>query len=182
MRVGRADGESWLRLGEAAALIGISINTLRRWSDAGRLTCYRSPGGHRRYRRRDVETLLLTQTAGDLPLDLANEERLSDGRVTTRLQAPLSAMARLAADGVGVSSCRFLLPAGEHSFIVAGDFSRDGSVRDRSSACAQPHWAADEVLRTGRRMVIADLDATNLVPPRRRPIATTATGRSWPCR
>ena len=165
MRVGRADGESWLRLGEAAALLGISINTLRRWSDAGKLTCYRSPGGHRRYRRRDVETLLQTQTAGGPQVDLANEDRLSERRETTRLEAPLSAMARLAADGVSVASCRFMLAAGDHSFIVAGDYSRDGSSRDRSSTCAQEDWVADEVLRTGRRMVIADLDATNLVPP-----------------
>ena len=43
---------------EAAAERGVSLNTLRRWSDSGKLTCYRSPGGHRRYRRGDVEALL----------------------------------------------------------------------------------------------------------------------------
>jgi excisionase family DNA binding protein len=48
----------WLRLGPAAELLGVSVNTLRRWSDAGRIACYRSAGGHRRFRRADIEALL----------------------------------------------------------------------------------------------------------------------------
>ena len=65
MRVGRATGEGWLRLGDAAAELGVSLNTLRRWSDAGKLTVYRSPGGHRRYRRADVEALLRAESAAE---------------------------------------------------------------------------------------------------------------------
>ncbi len=48
----------WLRLGPAAELLGVSINTLRRWSDAGKIACYRSAGGHRRFRRADLDALL----------------------------------------------------------------------------------------------------------------------------
>jgi diguanylate cyclase (GGDEF)-like protein/excisionase family DNA binding protein len=48
----------WLRLGPAADLLGVSINTLRRWSDAGKVACYRSAGGHRRFRRVDIEAML----------------------------------------------------------------------------------------------------------------------------
>ena len=99
------------------------------------------------------------------PLHVANEARHPEGWEPARLQAPLSTMARLAADGVGVGSCRFLLTTDDHTFIVAGDYGRDGLARDRGSADAQDDWVAREVLRTGRRMVIADLDATNLVPP-----------------
>ena len=54
----------WLRLGAAAELLGVSENTLRRWSDAGKLVCYRSAGGHRRYRRADVDALLRDGSAG----------------------------------------------------------------------------------------------------------------------
>ena len=49
----------WLRLAEAAETLGVSHNTLRRWSDAGVLRCYRTSGGHRRYRRSDLERFLL---------------------------------------------------------------------------------------------------------------------------
>ena len=35
------------RMGEAANLLGISPDTVRRWADAGRLTTERTTGGHR---------------------------------------------------------------------------------------------------------------------------------------
>ena len=62
MRVGRAKGGDGLRLSEAATALGVSANTLRRWSATGTPVCYRSPGGHRRYRRADVEALLCAQS------------------------------------------------------------------------------------------------------------------------
>ncbi len=49
---------AWLRLADAAACLGVSATTLRRWSDAGRVPCFRSPGGHRRYRLDDLHVLL----------------------------------------------------------------------------------------------------------------------------
>ena len=54
----------WLRVNDAARLLGVSMNTLRRWSDAGRLACFRSPGGHRRYRLEDIRALLDAQGRG----------------------------------------------------------------------------------------------------------------------
>lgn len=45
-------------MGEAASLLGISTDTMRRWEKAGRITADRTPTGHRRFRRADVEALL----------------------------------------------------------------------------------------------------------------------------
>jgi excisionase family DNA binding protein len=39
-------------------VLGISPATLRRWSDAGRLRVYTTPGGHRRFSRSALERLL----------------------------------------------------------------------------------------------------------------------------
>ena len=35
------------RMGQAAQLLGVSVDTVRRWADDGRLTTRRSGGGHR---------------------------------------------------------------------------------------------------------------------------------------
>lgn len=48
----------WVGLSEASRLLGVSHATLRRWSDAGRLRVFTTPGGHRRFSRAALERLL----------------------------------------------------------------------------------------------------------------------------
>jgi excisionase family DNA binding protein len=48
----------WIGLSEASRVLGVSPATLRRWSDAGRLRVYTTPGGHRRFSRAALERLL----------------------------------------------------------------------------------------------------------------------------
>lgn len=45
-------------LSEASSVLGVSPATLRRWSDAGRLRVFTTPGGHRRFSRSALERLL----------------------------------------------------------------------------------------------------------------------------
>ena len=47
-----------LRLGQAAELLGVSPDTLRRWEAAGRLATHRSPGGQRLVALGEVRRLL----------------------------------------------------------------------------------------------------------------------------
>jgi excisionase family DNA binding protein len=48
-----------LRAGEAAQLLGVHVNTIRRWSDKGILISYHiGPRGDRRFRRVDLESFL----------------------------------------------------------------------------------------------------------------------------
>jgi len=48
-----------LSISEAAGLLGVHPNTLRRWADAGLVRAYRlGPRGDRRFRRTDIEELL----------------------------------------------------------------------------------------------------------------------------
>lgn len=49
---------AWLSLGQASRLLGVSEATIRRWSDAGRLATFTTPGGHRRFPRRAIERLI----------------------------------------------------------------------------------------------------------------------------
>lgn len=50
-----SNDEEWLAPGEAAALVGVTIETLRRWAAAG-LVPYRQieRGRHRRFKRADL--------------------------------------------------------------------------------------------------------------------------------
>jgi excisionase family DNA binding protein len=45
----------WLSLTEAAELLGVHPSTVRLWSDKGALPVHRTQGGHRRYKRNEVE-------------------------------------------------------------------------------------------------------------------------------
>ncbi|HUZ82596.1 MAG TPA: response regulator [Gaiellaceae bacterium] len=47
-----------MTLGQAAKFLGVAQSTIRKWSDQGRVPAFYTPGGHRRYRRRDLETFL----------------------------------------------------------------------------------------------------------------------------
>jgi excisionase family DNA binding protein len=47
-----------LTISEAARLLGVSLSTVRRWSDAGVLPSYRTPGGQRRYNRDQLDSFL----------------------------------------------------------------------------------------------------------------------------
>jgi excisionase family DNA binding protein len=48
----------WLTLGQAAKYLGVAQSTIRKWSDLGRLPAFYTPGGHRRYRRADLDRFL----------------------------------------------------------------------------------------------------------------------------
>jgi excisionase family DNA binding protein len=49
----------YLRVGEAARLVGVSRATLRNWDKAGKLRAVRHPmNGYRLYRRKDLEGIL----------------------------------------------------------------------------------------------------------------------------
>ncbi len=45
-------------MSEASRLLGVSPATVRRWSDAGRLRAFTTPGGHRRFSRTALQRLL----------------------------------------------------------------------------------------------------------------------------
>jgi molybdopterin-binding protein len=52
-----------LRIGHAAELLGVTVETLRRWEQDGRLRLERSPGGQRRVPIAEVSRLLAERRA-----------------------------------------------------------------------------------------------------------------------
>jgi len=52
---GSDEQPDWLTLGQAAKFLGVAQSTLRKWCDAGRVPAFTTPGGHRRFRRSDLD-------------------------------------------------------------------------------------------------------------------------------
>lgn len=50
-----ADRQLVFTSSQAARYLGVSLATVRRWTDAGYLTGYRTPGGQRRFSREQLD-------------------------------------------------------------------------------------------------------------------------------
>ncbi len=68
-----AKDPTWLTLGAAGKLLGVSESTVRRWADAGEVRSYRTSGGHRRVRSEDLRQIV----AGTGPGGPADSDRIS---------------------------------------------------------------------------------------------------------
>ena len=58
MAAASAESQDWITLSEASKLLGVHPATLRQWSDEGKVRIFRTPGGHRRFSRPDIERML----------------------------------------------------------------------------------------------------------------------------
>jgi excisionase family DNA binding protein len=101
-------GESdWLTLGRAARYLGVAQSTIRKWSDSGRLRAFKTPGGHRRYRRADLDDFLEGSApesrSGPVVLIVDDDERLREYvRVNLEMEGYTIHEAASADDGMRV--------------------------------------------------------------------------------
>jgi excisionase family DNA binding protein len=49
---------------QAARYLGVSLATVRRWTDAGHIGCYRTPGGQRRFSRDQLDDFIASMQHG----------------------------------------------------------------------------------------------------------------------
>jgi excisionase family DNA binding protein len=83
-RLAPAGEPDWLTLGQAAKYLGVAQSTIRKWSDQGRVPAFYTPGGHRRYRRGDLDAFLersgpgASAGAGPVVLIVDDDERLRE--------------------------------------------------------------------------------------------------------
>lgn len=80
--------QTWLTLGAASEILGVSESTIRRWADAGDVRSFRTRGGHRRILEEDLRNIVESVAASpshdtDRISDLALarvKRRISRGR------------------------------------------------------------------------------------------------------
>ena len=97
----------WLTLGQAARYLGVAQSTIRKWSDSGRLRAFKTPGGHRRYRRADLDDFLEGSApesrSGPVVLIVDDDERLREYvRVNLEMEGYTIHEAASADDGMRV--------------------------------------------------------------------------------
>jgi len=74
--------DDWLSLGGVAELLGVHPSTVRSWADEGRLPVHRTQGGHRRFRRSEVELCMQSQNADhSLEVDQVVQSALRKTRI-----------------------------------------------------------------------------------------------------
>jgi excisionase family DNA binding protein len=56
-----------LSTSQAAQALGVSLGTIRRWSDMGYLESYRTPGGQRRFSAEQIDQFLVKLQRGASP-------------------------------------------------------------------------------------------------------------------
>ena len=144
----------WVSVNEAAAVLGVHPGTVRVWSDKGMLPVYRTQGGHRRYKRSEVQ-LWANTARGNGEVDAASvvqaatrniRMQISDGRLEAE-----SWYKKLddAARGQYRESARLLF-SGLSAYLASGG----------EAGASEAHSIGYEYASRGRRSGLNQVDAT----------------------
>jgi len=68
-----ADSQLVFTSSQAAQYLGVSLATIRRWTDAGHIACYRTPGGQRRFSRAQLDAFIASMSQGG-PVDAGDAQ------------------------------------------------------------------------------------------------------------
>lgn len=119
--------EEKIRIGKAAEMLGVTVQTLRNWEKTGKLMSQRSPGGQRYYRLEDVRRFAVdfqrlgwVWAASAQPPDISAEYRCErQDRFTSRLEKMGILLAQ--ADAVGEDMASLITAVtgeiGDNSFM-----------------------------------------------------------------
>lgn len=110
------EDSDWLTLGQAARFLGVAQSTIRKWSDQNKVPAFYTPGGHRRFRRPDLEAFLgrsgprLRPKGGPLVLVVDDDERMRE-LVRVNLELEGYAVAEAGSAEAGLAAIEQARPA-----------------------------------------------------------------------
>jgi DNA-binding transcriptional MerR regulator len=158
-------------------MLGIDPDTLRRWSDAGRVRSYTTPGGHRRFSHADLTRLQQRSRAPGASLETL-------GATTDRLAR---AYARTYRSGVAADAARAVTGTDREAYRTAGRELVETllaylDAKAPSERAALESRASDSVTRTALRLAGTGVPLTQAIEAfvtARRPLlqALEALGR-----
>ncbi len=138
----RAADDALVSVAQAAALLGVHPNTIRNWTDAGRLTAYRiNVRGDRRYRRGDVERLL-AEGADSVEPAMPIPDAQRDGE--------MAVLARLAQGAAAASNTSAVCRVAVESIRSRFDYSRIAIYLARGGGLGLETHAGYRVAPVGR--------------------------------
>jgi excisionase family DNA binding protein len=149
--------ETWLDLTEAADYLGVHFSTLRRWADAGEISCLRTPGGRRRFSLGGLDAFLRARRQGGEALQIQPLQELAINHARSgirslpdseQLFARLSADQRAGMKGTGHRLMALLLqynsrPEGGEAYLAEGQ----RIMRDYGQVCRQIGLSLPETVR-----------------------------------
>jgi excisionase family DNA binding protein len=147
--------DCWLSLSDAANLLGVHPSTVRNWSDQGVLPVHRTQGGHRRYRRNELELWVQSQRANG-----SNEASLvvQNALRSTRFQISEGALQ-------AEKWYRRLDEEAREQYRVSGRALLQGLINylnsDGEKAFAEAEALGYEYAARGRRYGLSSVDATS---------------------
>ena len=187
MRHPSVEVDALLTPAEVAAILYVDPKTVTRWAMAGKISCMRTPGGHRRFLRSEI--LALATVAGSLqpgpwpgalppapsprPLDAQRDDhepgRSTSTALKTRKTAAEALVARavaLARESEATESAQSVI-AVRHAVRLAAGVAADAAGRARAARAAAASAAAEAVASSAGRTAAAvqrqaDVSATML--------------------
>jgi len=120
------DETRWVSLARACAILGVNESTVRRWADAEKIRCFRTPGGHRRFAEAD----LIAITNGT-----ADSHEIGNAAVS-RIRRQLTGGSEAAPwyEGLGSDERAALRPLGRRLVEIVDDYLSGRGDRDQLDA------------------------------------------------
>lgn len=89
--------EETYRIGDAAEILGVRVETVRRWEREGKITASRTPGGQRRIPASEMARLLAERRASRPPIASGSARNRFPGVITTVKRDKLAATVEILA-------------------------------------------------------------------------------------
>lgn len=155
MAAQQAPRERLLTPAEVAALVFVDPKTVSRWARKGKIPSTRTPGGHRRFRRSDVQALMVKDWGQDQLHD-ETVSKVDHGNVEREGAAATRELGRTAADAVVAEAVAIALEA-------QAEAAAEAVLETAASVAVAAETAASAAVKARRARAFAAAEAARAI-------------------